>query len=166
MWSFITWTQRHQPLLAHDREFQMLDIRHDVIHLHTLFHATKALSSTARLATRIKRISELQHLKIPRLRVIAADEAIALAQGNMPYSLELHRTSRAELVALWGYAYAKRFGKSDTEWLFEIEALFEWARSHCEEAGEIGFEFKFVPFFSTRRAKWLRAAPGGSQLTV
>jgi len=133
----------------------MLDREEAARELLVIHRETEELPAIQRLATRIERISELQCRANAALRSMTASEALSLAQASIPGSLELHRCSRAEYILVWSDAYKRLFGESTTEWLLEIQNLFEWARSHCEEAGEIDFRYVYSPFGLVRRGKWV-----------
>lgn len=124
--------------------------------LKAIFLETKDLPEPDQLITRIEKIGALQHRDIYRLDLINRREAIELAQGSMPRELEMHRISRAEQIYLWTRAYQKLYPGASTDWLEEIFSLFEWARSDCEEGGELGCEWVRASGIYWRIIEWVR----------
>ncbi len=131
----------------------MLDRNEAARELLAIHQETEDLPALQRLASRIERISELHSRASPNLKPITASEALMLAQGSMPIEHELHRISRVEYTLVWSNAYSEMFGKN-SDWLLEIQNLFEWARTRCEEAGEIDFDYVFTPRLG-RKGAWV-----------
>jgi len=124
--------------------------------LMAIYLETKDLPESDQLITRIEKIGALQHRDIYRLDLITRREAIELAHGSMPRELELHRISRAEQLYLWTRAHQKLYPESSTDWLEDIFSLFEWARSNCEEGGELGCDWVLDSGMNCRTIEWVR----------
>jgi hypothetical protein len=144
----------------------MLDRSDAARELFDIYRETESLPIATRRTARIQRIGALHSRANAYLCIITESEALLLAHGSMPASLERHRFSRAEFVAVWMYAYERMFAGQNCGWLAEIQNLFEWARSDGEETGEIDADFRFrlVPLSGGRR--WTRTISDDSGVHI
>ncbi|MCZ8311132.1 MAG: hypothetical protein O9320_09785 [Magnetospirillum sp.] len=134
--------------------------------LYEMFCETESLPIATRRTVRIQTIGALQNRFNRYLHRVTETEALSLSQGSMPMSLERHRCSRADIIAVWADAYEKTFPGLNCAWLIEIQDLFEWARSDGEESGEIDADFRFRLVPLSRHRRWTRTISDNSGVNV